>query len=120
MPIYEYLCDNCGHELESLQKIVEQPLVYCPECGDAALKRKVSAAAFRLKGTGWYETDFKDKSKGKEKEKDKDKPKAKSTEEPKDSAETKSDSADSGKSAKSGTGKSSGGDGSTKSAAGTP
>ena len=59
MPIYEYGCDNCGHELESLQKISEQPLVYCPECGDAALRRKVSAAAFRLKGTGWYETDFK-------------------------------------------------------------
>ncbi|MEM6581917.1 MAG: zinc ribbon domain-containing protein [Pseudomonadota bacterium] len=59
MPIYEYQCQNCGKELEALQKISEQPLVDCPACGEPALKKKVSAAAFRLKGGGWYETDFK-------------------------------------------------------------
>ena len=59
MPIYEYQCQACGHELEALQKMADEPLVDCPECGKAALKKKISAAAFRLKGGGWYETDFK-------------------------------------------------------------
>ena len=59
MPIYEYQCQDCGKELEALQKISDAPLVDCPECGAATLKKKVSAAAFRLKGGGWYETDFK-------------------------------------------------------------
>ena len=59
MPIYEYQCQNCGNELEALQKISDEPLVDCPECGESGLKKKVSAAAFRLKGGGWYETDFK-------------------------------------------------------------
>ena len=59
MPIYEYLCSQCGHHLEALQKLSDEPLVFCPECSEAALKKQVSAAAFRLKGTGWYETDFK-------------------------------------------------------------
>ena len=59
MPIYEYQCQACGHELEALQKIADEPLVDCPECGKTALKKKISAAAFRLKGGGWYETDFK-------------------------------------------------------------
>ena len=73
MPIYEYVCDPCGHHLEALQKISEEPLIYCPECGEATLRKKVSAAAFRLKGTGWYETDFKDSGKEKKKEAGKDK-----------------------------------------------
>jgi len=59
MPIYEYRCEDCGHELEALQKISDAPLVDCPECGRAALKKLISAAGFRLKGGGWYETDFK-------------------------------------------------------------
>ncbi|WP_075186051.1 FmdB family zinc ribbon protein [Teredinibacter haidensis] len=59
MPIYEYRCESCGHELEALQKMSDSPLVDCPECNDAGLKKKVSAAAFRLKGGGWYETDYK-------------------------------------------------------------
>ena len=69
MPIYEYQCESCDHELEALQKISDERLVYCPECGEATLKKLVSAAAFRLKGTGWYETDFKnqDKTKGEKK-----------------------------------------------------
>jgi putative FmdB family regulatory protein len=59
MPFYEYRCQSCGHELEALQKISDDPLVDCPECGQPALKKLVSAAGFRLKGGGWYETDFK-------------------------------------------------------------
>ena len=63
MPIYEYRCQACGHELEALQKIADAPLTDCPVCNEASLKKKVSAAAFRLKGGGWYETDFKSGSK---------------------------------------------------------
>lgn len=59
MPIYEYSCQSCGHELEALQKISDPLLTDCPECGASSLKKKVSAAGFRLKGGGWYETDFK-------------------------------------------------------------
>jgi putative FmdB family regulatory protein len=59
MPIYEYQCQACSKELEALQKISEEPLQDCPDCGESTLKKKVSAAAFRLKGGGWYETDFK-------------------------------------------------------------
>ncbi len=77
MPIYEYLCRTCGHELEALQKMAEEPLRYCPECGEDGLKRKVSAAGFRLKGSGWYETDFKSKGKDKSKDKSKDEGKEK-------------------------------------------
>ncbi|MEX2524416.1 MAG: zinc ribbon domain-containing protein [Gammaproteobacteria bacterium] len=61
MPIYEYQCDSCGHHLETLQKISDPLLKTCPECGQDSLRKRVSAAAFRLKGGGWYETDFKDK-----------------------------------------------------------
>lgn len=63
MPIYEYQCLKCGGELEALQKISDAPLTDCPDCGAPELKKKVSAAAFRLKGGGWYETDFKTGSK---------------------------------------------------------
>lgn len=63
MPIYEYVCRSCGHALEALQKVGDAPLSRCPGCGAEELKKKVTAAAFRLKGTGWYETDFKDKKK---------------------------------------------------------
>lgn len=59
MPIYEYLCEQCGNEIEALQKLSEDPLTKCPACEAEALKKKISAAAFRLKGGGWYETDFK-------------------------------------------------------------
>ena len=62
MPIYEYRCSACGHYLEALQKMSEGPLRKCPECGKSQLKRLVSASQFRLKGSGWYETDFKNKS----------------------------------------------------------
>ncbi|WKJ89368.1 zinc ribbon domain-containing protein [Methylomonas montana] len=59
MPIYEYQCNACGHEHEALQKLGAEPLVVCPACNEAELKKKISAAGFRLKGGGWYETDFK-------------------------------------------------------------
>lgn len=59
MPIYEYQCQSCSHELEKLQKISDAPLSLCPLCGKEELRRKISAAGFRLKGGGWYETDFK-------------------------------------------------------------
>ena len=59
MPFYEYQCTQCGHEEEVLQKISDKPLRKCAACGKSTMKKKVSAAAFRLKGGGWYETDFK-------------------------------------------------------------
>lgn len=62
MPIYEYHCQSCGNEMEALQKISDPPLTECPNCHENALRKKVSAAGFRLKGTGWYETDFKKSS----------------------------------------------------------
>lgn len=59
MPIYEYRCESCGHELEKMQKLADAPLTDCPACGQPTLKKLISAAGFRLKGSGWYETDFK-------------------------------------------------------------
>ena len=59
MPIYEYGCKKCDHTMDALQKIADTPLVDCPECGEPQLKRLLSAPRFRLKGSGWYETDFK-------------------------------------------------------------
>ncbi len=59
MPIYEYRCGSCSHELDALQKISDSPLRKCPECGKLTLRRLISAPSFRLKGGGWYETDFK-------------------------------------------------------------
>lgn len=59
MPIYEYRCQACGHELEKLQRMNDDKLIDCPACYEATLKRLVSAASFRLTGSGWYETDFK-------------------------------------------------------------
>lgn len=59
MPIYEYECRSCGHELEKIQRMSDSPLTDCPSCEEPGLRRKVSAAGFRLKGGGWYETDFK-------------------------------------------------------------
>lgn len=59
MPIYEYRCEACGAELEKLQKISDPVLRDCPECGRETLVKLVSATSFRLKGSGWYESDFK-------------------------------------------------------------
>jgi putative FmdB family regulatory protein len=65
MPIYEYRCENCGHELEKIQKFSDAPLTDCPNCAQPSLKKLVSAAAFQLKGEGWYVTDFKNPKKDK-------------------------------------------------------
>jgi len=59
MPLYEYQCQSCGDEHEALQKMSAEPLVTCPACNEPELIKKISAAGFRLKGSGWYETDFK-------------------------------------------------------------
>jgi putative FmdB family regulatory protein len=59
MPFYEYECSNCGYRDEVLQKITDKPLKKCPSCGKSSLKKLMSAPVFRLKGSGWYETDFK-------------------------------------------------------------
>lgn len=65
MPFYEYECSNCKFYVEVLQKISDAPLKKCPSCGKSALKKLVSAPVFRLKGAGWYETDFKSEQEGK-------------------------------------------------------
>ena len=103
MPFYEYQCTHCDHRLEVLQKISDEPLVYCPECNEATLKKLISAAAFRLKGTGWYETDFKNNDKKKVEPKDgsadkgsETKPGGKSTESTKDSSKSAPTSKESG------------------------
>ena len=72
MPIYPYKCESCNYEFDRLQKISDAPLKICPECGAESLRKKLTAAAFHLKGTGWYETDFKDKKDAKKGEKDAD------------------------------------------------
>jgi putative FmdB family regulatory protein len=59
MPFYEYQCKSCGHDLEAMQKVSDPPLRKCPQCGKSQLQRLMSAPVFRLKGGGWYETDFK-------------------------------------------------------------
>jgi putative FmdB family regulatory protein len=93
MPFYEYQCTNCGHHEEVLQAISDKPLKKCPNCGKNGLKKLMSAPVFRLKGSGWYETDFKsDKDKqrnlaGSEKEESKVEAKAETK------ADSKTDSA---------------------------
>ena len=63
MPIYEYKCSKCEHQFEIIQRFSDNPLESCPECGQKSVKKLVSAPSFRLKGGGWYETDFKTGSK---------------------------------------------------------
>ena len=69
MPIFEYICSACDYEFETLQGIRENPLTDCPVCLESSLQKKLSAAAFHLKGTGWYETDFKNSGKSDDKSK---------------------------------------------------
>lgn len=75
MPIYEYKCDACGYQHEVIQKISDAPLVECPKCAQPKLRKLVSAAGFRLSGSGWYETDFKGDRKRNLAEKDSKEPK---------------------------------------------
>ncbi len=81
MPFYEYECQACKFYREVMQKITDKPLTKCPSCGKKALKKLVSAPVFRLKGAGWYETDFKTDKEGKRNlagaEKEEPKPEAK-------------------------------------------
>lgn len=65
MPIYEYQCSICGHHLEVLQTMTDQPLTDCPTCHKPGLNKLISAAGFQLKGTGWYKTDYSAKGKSK-------------------------------------------------------
>jgi putative FmdB family regulatory protein len=58
MPIYAYKCESCGHAKDVLQKISDEPLTVCPQCGAAQFQKQVTAAGFQLKGSGWYVTDF--------------------------------------------------------------
>ena len=59
MPIYDYKCSNCEHQIEVIQKISDDPKTICPKCNKKSLSKLISAPSFRLKGSGWYETDFK-------------------------------------------------------------
>lgn len=70
MPIYEYQCQDCGHDLEVIQKISDSPLTNCPKCGKNTLEKVISSTQFQLKGTGWYVTDFRDSGKKKDQSKD--------------------------------------------------
>ncbi|CAN5890436.1 zinc ribbon domain-containing protein [soil metagenome] len=83
MPFYEYECADCGQRVEVLQRISDEPLSQCPTCNAQSLRRLVSAAGFRLKGSGWYATDFKNKgTQAGEKGKDKTEKAVASKEEP--------------------------------------
>ncbi len=62
MPIYEYRCSNCGHQQEFLQKLSDEVLKVCTKCGKESFSKLLSAAGFQLKGSGWYATDFRNKS----------------------------------------------------------
>ena len=61
MPIYEYKCDECGAIFENFQKITDKDLDICQSCKKSGIKKLISSSGFRLKGSGWYETDFKGK-----------------------------------------------------------
>lgn len=62
MPIYEYQCKACAHQVEALQKMTDEPLTECPSCHQPTLAKLVSAAGFQLKGSGWYATDYRPKA----------------------------------------------------------
>ena len=65
MPIYEYACPDCGHTYDHMQKLADAPIAACPQCGSGKYYKKISAAGFALKGSGWYVTDFRDGNNGK-------------------------------------------------------
>ena len=94
MPIYEYQCSNCHHQFDIIQKISDEPLKECPECHKDTAVKLVSAAGFQLKGTGWYETDFKNKNNNP--------PPSKSTDAPKPTETVSTTTADTPKASKGG------------------
>ena len=73
MPLYDYLCSHCDHQDDVLGKLSDEPVLNCPACKNKTFKRQVSAPHFKLKGTGWYETDFKNKTKSENSKKDNEK-----------------------------------------------
>ena len=95
MPIYEYECRGCGEHHEFIQKFSESPKRKCPSCGKLRLRKLISAAAFHLKGDGWYVTDFRDKGKSKDKSSGKPDSAESSTDSKSDSKSSESTSADS-------------------------
>ena len=103
MPIYAYECNACGTEHEFLQKFSEGPKRKCPSCGALRLRKQVTAAAFHLKGSGWYVTDFRDNDKKKKKDdsKDKDSGETETKKEAKPSTDSKSSESSSQKSSES-------------------
>ena len=102
MPIYEYECQQCGYHHEVLQKVSDAPLKTCPSCKADALKKLISAAGFRLSGSGWYETDFKSGNQKNLTKKDAEKSKdGKGDKKAKDSKSAKDSSASAGSSKKS-------------------
>ena len=95
MPIYEYECRGCGEVHEFIQKFSDSPKRKCPSCGKLRLKKLISAAAFHLKGDGWYVTDFRDKGKSKDKDREKSDSSESSGDSKSDSKSSESTSADS-------------------------
>ena len=91
MPFYEYECPHCGYDEEVLQKINDKPLTKCPSCGKKGLKKLMSAPVFRLKGSGWYETDFKGDKENKRNLAGADKEEPKAEAKPEAKADAKSD-----------------------------
>jgi putative FmdB family regulatory protein len=89
MPFYEYQCQACGAQVEVMQKISDAPLKKCPECGKSRLTKLVSAPVFRLKGGGWYETDFKSDKENKRNLVEAEKAEAKSEDKPAEKADAK-------------------------------
>ena len=63
MPLYEYICSQCEYQDDVLGKSSDDSLVICPACNNKTFQKQVSAPHFKLKGSGWYETDFKNKPK---------------------------------------------------------
>ena len=94
MPFYEYECSNCKFYVEVLQKISDEPLRDCPSCKKPALKKLVSAPVFRLKGAGWYETDFKSENEGKRNLADREEAPEKAEDTTKAASESKAETAD--------------------------
>jgi putative FmdB family regulatory protein len=97
MPFYEYECPHCGYDEEVLQKINDKPLTKCPTCGKKGLRKLMSAPVFRLKGSGWYETDFKGDKENKRNlagaDKEESKTEAKTDAKPETKADAKTDTA---------------------------
>jgi putative FmdB family regulatory protein len=91
MPFYEYECPHCGYDEEVLQKITDKPLTKCPSCGKKGLRKLMSAPVFRLKGSGWYETDFKSDKENQRNLVGADKEEAKSEAKPDAKADAKAD-----------------------------